>query len=375
MARRGHRLGGLILGLVALTLVVAACAGSSTSSGTTTTDVKVMLDWTPNTNHAGMYLARQEGYYRRAGLKVTFLEPGQGSDPNQAVGAGTVDFGVSASEQLVPARAAGVPVVSLAAIIQHNTSSLITLKSSGIARPRQLAGHTYGAFGGTFEKALVDELVSCDGGDASKVRFTQVGDADYRQGLTSGQYDAVWVFDGWDVIRLSDIDHIALNRMPFANYTRCIPDWYTPILVTSEKLIQKQPGLVRRFMTATAHGYRDAMAHPDQAASALLAGAKDSTPTWCDAARTTWRPAMPRTRRAGATRTRRCGTGSWPSSRTTTSSSGGSPRGRPTRTDLCHRVPERRRCWRSTGFAIPSPAQSRCSTSRRCASTPTLSCR
>jgi ABC-type nitrate/sulfonate/bicarbonate transport system substrate-binding protein len=81
------------------------------------------------------------------------------------------------------------------------------------------------------------------------------------------------VFDGWDVIRMADIDHVALNRIPFIDHTSCIPDWYTPILVTSQKLIDHDPALVRRFLAATAHGYRDAMADPSKAADALLAGA------------------------------------------------------------------------------------------------------
>jgi ABC-type nitrate/sulfonate/bicarbonate transport system substrate-binding protein len=264
----------IVAGVVLVALLASSCAsGSSPSKESERTNVQVMLDWTPNTNHGGMYLAKAEGYYRAAGLDVTFIQPGQGADVNQVVAQGTVDFGVSAAEQLVPARAAGVPVVSIAAIIQHNTSSLISLQSSGITRPRELAGHTYGAFGGTFEKALIDQLVRCDGGDPSRVRFTQVGDADYREGMSRHHYDAVWVFDGWDVIRMADIDHVALNRIPFIDHTSCIPDWYTPILVTSQKLIDHDPALVRRFLAATAHGYRDAMADPSKAADALLAGA------------------------------------------------------------------------------------------------------
>jgi ABC-type nitrate/sulfonate/bicarbonate transport system substrate-binding protein len=120
---------------------------------------------------------------------------------------------------------------------------------------------------------LIEQLVRCDGGDPSRVRFTQVGDADYREGMSRHHYDAVWVFDGWDVIRMADIDHVALNRIPFIDHTSCIPDWYTPILVTSQKLIDHDPALVRRFLAATAHGYRDAMADPSKAADALLAGA------------------------------------------------------------------------------------------------------
>lgn len=274
LRRRGARTWPAVVTVLAVVTLAIGCAGGSgtpRSGGLRT--VKVMLDWTPNTNHAGMYLAKAEGYYRKAGLNVTFVQPGQGGDPNQAVGAGAVQFGVTASEQLVPARAEGVPVVSIAAIIQHNTSSIVSLTKTGITRPRDLAGHTFGTYGATFEQALIDRFVSCDGGDVSKVRFTQVGDSDYRQGLTSGQFDAVWVFDGWDVIRLRDLDHLDISLLSFADHLDCIPDWYTPILVTSEKLIAQDPGVVEAFTEATAHGYRDAMAHPAKAADALVAAA------------------------------------------------------------------------------------------------------
>ena len=270
----------IFVGLVVSCVLVAGCGGSSSphASAAKLTKVTVMLDWTPNTNHSGIYLAQHEGWYKSLGLDVKILQPGQNSDVEQIVGNNTVDFGISASEQLIPARTQGIPIVSIAAILQHNTSSLISLKSAGISRPRDLTGKTYGAFGGTFEKALIDKLVSCDGGNPSKVRFTQVGDADYRNGLTRHQYDAVWVFDGWDVLKISHIDKLPINRIPFINYPTCVPDWYTPILITNEKLIKTQPGLVRRFMSATARGYRTAMTDPSQASSALLAGAPELDP-------------------------------------------------------------------------------------------------
>lgn len=259
--------------LAALCLAASCGGGASTTAGRKMTRVQLMLDWTPNTNHSGFYLARQRGFYRDAGLDVSIVEPGQGANVEQAVGTGVVQFGVSASEQVVPARQAGIPILSIAALIQHNTSSLISLESSGITRPRDLAGHTYGAFGGTFEKALIESLVRCDGGDPSRVRFTKVGDVDYRDGLTRHQYDTVWVFEGWDVIRIADIDKVPLATIPFAEHTDCIPDWYTPVLITSERLAAGNPALVRRFVQATAKGYRMAMADPSAAADALLAGA------------------------------------------------------------------------------------------------------
>jgi ABC-type nitrate/sulfonate/bicarbonate transport system substrate-binding protein len=176
---------------------------------------------------------------------------------------------VSVQEEVIPARAQGLPVVSIGAIIQHNTSSLVSLRSDGITGPADLAGHTYGGFGGQLEQALVKTMTKCGGGDPSKVRVVDVGNADYRVGLTRNQYDVVWIFDGWDGLRLADIDKLPINRIPFIDHTDCIPDWYTPLLATSEKMIATRPGVLKRFMAVTAAGYRRAMSRPAEAATAL----------------------------------------------------------------------------------------------------------
>lgn len=274
--RVGARLAGA---LVAVSLLgsLAACgaSGSKSSAKEETRTVKVLLDWTPNTNYAGIYLAKERGWYRDVGLDVQIIEPGGDSDVLGMVAKGSVDFGISNAEQLVPAREQGLPVVSVAAIIEHNTSSLIALQSSGIHDLADLAGRTYGSFGGTFEKALIDTLIRCGGGDPSGVTFREVGDSDFRQGLTRKVYDFVWVFDAWDTIRLGEIDKLPLTHLAFADHTDCIPDWYTPILTTSQGRIDKDPALVETFLSATARGYRAAMAEPQAAADALLAGAPE----------------------------------------------------------------------------------------------------
>lgn len=287
--RRGRRaaLGGALLVLVAV--VAAACGsddggsgsatdGSGASSSAATQKVTLVLDWTPNTNHSGFYLAQQKGYYRDAGLDVDIVEPGQAGGPDglQQMAAGNAQFAVSVAESLLPARAEGVPAVSVAAIIEHNTSSLVAPTDRGITRPRDLAGKTYGGFGGQLEDALVKQLVSCDGGDPSTVKFVDVGNVDYRAGFDQKAFDFVWVFDGWDVIRIRDIDGAPLVTLPFADYPQCIPDWYTPLLATTESQIKDHPDLVRAFVGATAKGFADAMEDPAAATDALMAAAPES---------------------------------------------------------------------------------------------------
>jgi ABC-type nitrate/sulfonate/bicarbonate transport system substrate-binding protein len=268
-------------------LGLAACAGtraadssdapdarSSTAAAETggMRDVVVMPEWTPNTNHSGVYLAEANGWYDEAGMNVEIIQAGeQGGLP--ALASGDADFVFSVQEAIIPARAQGAPVVSIAAVLASNTSSLVALADEGITRPRDLAGHRYGGFGGELETELVRRLVECDGGDPDAVDFVEVGNVDYRVGLERDHYDFVWIFDGWDGVRLRQAG-VDVATLPFADHFDCIPDWYTPLLATSERLIDSDPDLVADFMAATARGYEAAIEDPDAAADALLEAAE-----------------------------------------------------------------------------------------------------
>lgn len=232
-------------------------------------NVTFMLDWTPNTNHSGVYVAKAKGWYEDAGLNVDIVEPGQ-SGVDQIVATGNAQFGVSVQESVIPARAEGLPIVSIGAIIQHNTSSLMFLNSEGIEGPGDLAGKTYGGFGGALETALIKTLTECGGGDPESVKFVEVGQAEYLDGLQRDQYDFVWIFDGWDGIRAKDIVGADVGFLHFIDYLDCIPDWYTPLIITNESMIQDHPDTVRAFMEATTKGYEFAIENPQETADILL---------------------------------------------------------------------------------------------------------
>lgn len=262
--------GALALGAMGL---AAACGGDDDGEGLTS--VTVMLDWTPNTNHAGLFIAKEKGYFKEQGLDVQIVEPATGG-VDQVVAAGKADFGVSIQEAVIPARAEGVPVVSIAAIIQHNTSSLMSLSNDNITRPKGLAGKTYGGFGGALETALIKTLVSCDGGDPNAVKFVEVGDVDYLVGFEQNRFDFAWIFEGWDGVRARDIEKKQVNTLPFIDYTKCIPDWYTPVLITSEDMIAKHPETVRKFLAATAKGYDTAISNPKESVDAIKKNAPEA---------------------------------------------------------------------------------------------------
>ena len=263
----------------ALTLALAACSQdaqpeSTSAAGESAVPLTVVLDWTPNTNHSGLYLALENGWYEDAGLDVTVIEPGETSGL-QLVAAGQADVAYSVAEGLLPARAAGADVVSVATVIEHNTSSLISLGEDGIERPRDLERKRYGSYGSQLETAIISAMVACDGGDPELVEHVPLVSADFRIGLTEDQFDAAWVFDAWDTIRLGEVDGMDVTTLAFRDWFDCIPDWYTPLLATSADLIEEDPATVRAFVETTARGYAAAMEDPEAAADALLAAAPE----------------------------------------------------------------------------------------------------
>jgi ABC-type nitrate/sulfonate/bicarbonate transport system substrate-binding protein len=247
---------------------------SGDGGGGELTSVTLMLDWTPNTNHAGIYIAQQNGWYEEEGLDVTIVEPAQ-AGVAQVVASGQAEFGISVQEALIPARAEGVPLVGIAAIIQHNDSSFMSLESDGITAPKDLEGKTYGGYGGILETALLETLVECDGGDPSTIDQVEVGDANFLALMEDDQFDFVWIFEGWDGVRAREVEEKPISTIKFRDHLDCIPDWYTPMIITSEDMIEEDPETVRAFLAATSRGYEEAGKDADASAEALLAGAPE----------------------------------------------------------------------------------------------------
>src|SRR5712692_7906929 len=129
------------------------CASLGKSTPQQFTNMNLALDWTPNTNHTGIYVALAQNWYRAEGIDLHLLPYSAKVSPAVLVRSGRAVVGGSATERIVTDAAVGQPVVSLAAIIQHNTSALVTLASSGLTRPRDLDGKIYGGFGAPYESA------------------------------------------------------------------------------------------------------------------------------------------------------------------------------------------------------------------------------
>jgi ABC-type nitrate/sulfonate/bicarbonate transport system substrate-binding protein len=256
----GRRLRGI---LAVIALCAAACGSSKGAPATTAApalrSLSLMLNWTPNNHHAGIYIAQQKGWYRDAGLDVKIID----ADPNGVepiVAEGGADIGIAQAESILPARAQGIPIVSIATLLPHNDSALMALPGAGISRPKDLEGKTYGGYGGAL---------------GNKVKFVEVGNVDYLAGMDAKTFDFVWIFAGWDALNAEKVLQQPVQLIRFSDHFDCIPDWYTPALITSEKMLKDRPDDVRAFLAATARGYDDAAKSPADAVAAMMAGAPD----------------------------------------------------------------------------------------------------
>jgi len=233
--------------------------------------VRVVLDWSPNTNHTGLYVARDKGFFAEQGLEVEIVQPGE-AGAEQMVASGEAEFCVSYQEAVTLARTNGVPIVSVAAVIQHNTSGFASPVDKNILTPKDFEGKRYGGWGSPVEEAVIDSLMQEVGADVSKVEFINVGDTDFFTAVKR-DIDFFWIYYGWTGIE-AELRGEKLNMIWLTDYSGKL-DYYTPVLATSEKLIREKPELVKKFVAGAAAGYGFAIEHPEEAAGVLIAAEPD----------------------------------------------------------------------------------------------------
>ena len=260
-----------LMGVGAALAALAGCEESGGRSVAKRTSAKLMLDWVPNTNHTGLYVARENGYFEDENLDFEIIEPAEGGGP-QVVGAGKVEFGIGFQEFMTPARLEGIPVVSIAAIIQHNTSGFASHADRAITRPRDFEGKTYGGFGSPLELAFLRTMMEADGADPESLKTVDAGAADFLT-IIQRDVDLYWIFFAWQGVK-AGLEGIEINTVFLRDWG--VPDYYTPLLMTNESLIENNPDVVAGAVSAIARGYEYAIENPADAAAILVAAAPET---------------------------------------------------------------------------------------------------
>jgi len=263
----------LILALMVVLCLTSCNPKSQKQEQAKLQKVSVTLDWTPNTNHTGIYVAKELGYFQEQGLEVDIQQPGQ-NVTDQIVATGKSAFGVSYQENVIRARSENIPLVSIAAVIQHNTSGFASLKSSGIKSPLDFEGKKYGSWDSPSELAILKATMAKYGADFNTVTiisgiydfFSTIGkDADFE-----------WIYYGWDGVE-AERRGITLNYIPLKEIDPVF-DYYTPVIISSEDYLAKNPETATKFITALKKGYEYCIAKPDSAAAILLKNVPELNP-------------------------------------------------------------------------------------------------
>ena len=236
--------------------------------------VTFALDWTPNTNHTGLYVARERGYYKDAGIDLEIVQgPEDGADA--LVASGDAQFGVSFQDTMASYVSGKdqLPVTAVASIIQHNTSGIISMKDKGITSPAKMCGHTYATWEMPIEQGVIQRCVENDGGDFSQVKMVPSTVTDEVTALKEDQVDSIWIYWAWagEKCKLAKLD---TNYFAFADIEPVF-DFYTPVIIANNDFIKSDEATVKAFVDATRKGYKDCIEDPDAAAEILLKAAPE----------------------------------------------------------------------------------------------------
>ncbi len=247
-------------------------SGANRGSGGSLEEVTVILDYVANTNHTGMYVALDQGYYEEEGLEVNIVEPTEGATATLiAVGKG--DFGISYQEDVTIALTSAdpLPIKAIAAIIQHNTSGFATYADKNIRSPKDFEGKIYAGWGGPGEEAVLKAVMAQDQGDFSKLTMV-ISDGSGFEALKD-KADIMWFYEAWDNVKCK-LNDFPIQYMPVRDLDERL-DYYTPVIIASDDTLAQKPDMVRRFLSATARGYEYAIDNPQESARILQKYAPD----------------------------------------------------------------------------------------------------
>lgn len=229
----------------------------------------IALDWVPNTNHTGLYVALDQGYFAKQGFDAKIVQPSEDST-STLVASGRADFGVYFQPNMVKRLNKGEPITAVAAITQSNSAGLLSLKSLGATSPADLNGKRYSTWEDPVDDATVASVV---GDDLVKIPGEST---DATTALRMNQFDYILAYYSWDGIH-AGIKGVDTNFF-YLKDTNPVFDYYSPVLIANSKALADNPERYKKALAAIEAGYLYAAKNPEESAKILMKHAPEINP-------------------------------------------------------------------------------------------------
>ena len=247
--------------------IITACTPSDPEDASGLKSIDFILDWVPNTNHTGLYVALEKGYFEEAGLDVTIRRPPEGSG-TELVGTGGAEFGIDFQDTIAARFEKGLPVTAVAAIIDHNTSGIISRQDVNIKSAKDMAGKSYGTWNEPIELAIVEHIVEQDGGDFDEVELIPNQADNSVIGLSTSMFASAWIYYAWDGV-MAEYMEVETDFFYLTDYSKEL-DFYSPVIIVNNDYMETNPEETKKMVQAIKKGYQYAMENPEESANILM---------------------------------------------------------------------------------------------------------
>lgn len=232
--------------------------------------LSIALDWTPNVNHIGLFVAQAKGFYEQKGIEVSIVNPlddQYAQTPAKKLELGFVDFAIAPFESVISYNTKKSPknFIAVYAVLQEDLSSIATLKSSGIDGPKKMDNTIYASYKARYEDQIVQQMIANDGGKGT-FEIIYPEKLGIWNTLLENKADATWIFDNWEGIEATQ-KKIELNKFTLKSYG--IPYGYSPVIIANHSEMLKAKDDYRKFIAATQQGYLFASKYNEESVEIL----------------------------------------------------------------------------------------------------------
>lgn len=251
--------------LTIATLGLTACTTATKQKETKTIDF--ILDWTPNTNHTGLYVALEKGYFEDAGVTVDIKLPSEDSSSDLVIN-GKAPFAIYFQDSMAKKLEKGAGITAVAAIVEHNTSGILSAADKNITSPKELVGKKYGTWNDPIELAMLETLVNEEGGNFEKVQKVPNTDANSITPIANNVFDAAWIYKGWDGV-MAEQEGLQTNFFYLTDYSKAF-DYYSPVIIANNDYLNEHEEEAKKVLQAIKKGYQYAIENPDESGEILI---------------------------------------------------------------------------------------------------------